>query len=103
MSGNFSVDAFYLDKVYENCIKAQERVGESSTIFIVLVATESILAFADTSGADVTLPILGVSVSKWLAIEALTVLSCAAMYRMVSLTCYSRILRFKLSSYLAKV
>jgi len=75
---------FELGRVADCLFEAGRQSSHDSMLFLVLLASTSLLAFPEDPSKEVTVPAFGFNLKMAYAAEALIVLTCAALYRLLA-------------------
>lgn len=88
---------FALDSVQKSISEIGKREIAQVGLFALLMAATSIVVLADLTDSEISLPIMGLKLRRWLAADVLLVLTSLALYRFVVTLGIYRLLRAKAS------
>ncbi len=97
-----SIDSFLIEKTYQSLTEASKNIQVSAGIFVIIVATISIVVFSEAVEDMISVPLLGLKLKRWYAAEVFLVAIAANMYRFFTLQAYALLLQYKLATLLKK-
>jgi len=87
---------FHIDKTYATLFEIGKRFTNSIGVSILLLTFTVILTLGKIVGENLDLPFIGLKLERLYVAEIAAVLTCASVYRTLSLVMYERLIRFRL-------
>jgi hypothetical protein len=92
------IDKFALERASTSLFEAGKKVNTSFLLLSVLLIIASILVFSDYSESKIKVPLLDLTLQRWIAAQVIVALSSAVTFHWISLHSYERLLYSKLHS-----
>jgi len=89
---------FAIDSVCKSITEVGKREMAQVNFIAVLLGMTSIIVLADITDSDITLPLLGLKLNRWLSVNVLLVLASLAFYRFIVTRAIHRVLIEKVNT-----
>ena len=88
---------FEFDETFSSLQESRKKLNSAMLRLLVLLVTLTLITLGSPSNDKIEIPFIGLNLSKWSSVHALSVIAHLLLYSLFSMHCYCQLLKSKLN------